>query len=90
MCVKNVLSHANLDALDKFATLHDFCELAVPGNILNKPTLLTEDEINIMKTHTTIGHDVIEASIRKLGKKFIFDNCVENGSSASREMGRSN
>ena len=65
---KHFLSDENIDMLYKSAPLHDIGKVAIPDNILLKPTRLTEEEVEIMKTHTTIGHDVIESSVRKLGK----------------------
>ena len=65
---KHFLSDENIDILYKSAPLHDIGKVAIPDNILLKPTRLTEEEVKIMKTHTTIGHDVIESSVRKLGK----------------------
>jgi putative two-component system response regulator len=65
---KQFLSDENIDMLYKSAPLHDIGKVAIPDNILLKPTRLTEEEIKIMKTHTTIGYEVIESSVRKLGK----------------------
>ena len=38
------------------AFLHDIGKLFIPPEILNKPTKLTDEEYEIMKTHTTIGY----------------------------------
>ena len=65
---KHFLNNENIDMLYKSAPLHDIGKVAIPDNILLKPSRLTEEEFEVMKTHTTIGHDVIESSIRKLGK----------------------
>ena len=65
---KHFLSNENIDILYKSAPLHDIGKVAIPDNILLKPGRLTEEEAELMKTHSTIGHDVIESSIRKLGK----------------------
>ena len=40
------------------AYLHDIGKLFIPPAILQKPGKLTEEEYEIMKTHTTIGHDM--------------------------------
>ena len=40
------------------AYLHDIGKLFIPPEILNKPTQLTEEEFEIMKTHTTIGYNM--------------------------------
>ncbi len=41
------------------STLHDIGKLAIPDKILNKPGKLTPDEFEIMKTHTTLGSDML-------------------------------
>jgi HD-GYP domain-containing protein (c-di-GMP phosphodiesterase class II) len=65
---KHFLSDENIDMLYKSAPLHDIGKVGIPDNILLKPSGLTKEEVEVMKTHSTIGHDVIESSIRKLGK----------------------
>jgi putative nucleotidyltransferase with HDIG domain len=42
------------------AYLHDIGKLAIPESILSKPAKLTEDEWRIMRTHTTIGHEMMK------------------------------
>ena len=66
---KHFLSDATIDMLYKSAPLHDIGKVGIPDNILLKPGRLTEEEFEVMKTHTTIGRDVIKSSVRKLGKK---------------------
>ena len=38
------------------AYLHDIGKMFIPPNILQKPGKLTDEEYEIMKTHTTIGY----------------------------------
>lgn len=40
------------------AYLHDIGKLFIPSEILQKPAKLTEEEFQIMKTHTTLGYDL--------------------------------
>lgn len=40
------------------AYLHDIGKLFIPSNILNKPDKLTDEEFEIMKTHTTQGYEM--------------------------------
>ena len=40
------------------AYLHDLGKLFIPPEILQKPSKLTDEEYEIMKTHTTIGYNM--------------------------------
>ena len=46
------------------AYLHDVGKLAIPPEILNKPGKLTDDEYEIMKTHTTKGYEICMKDIK--------------------------
>lgn len=74
---RHFLTDANIDMLYKSAPLHDIGKVGIPDNILLKPGRLSEAEHEIMKSHTTIGRDVIEASIRKLGKESFLSIAAE-------------
>ena len=57
--------HYSLPAAERItiamaSTLHDIGKLAIDDKILNKPGRLTDEEFAIMKTHTTIGADMLE------------------------------
>ncbi len=45
------------------APLHDVGKINIPDAILNKPGKLTEEEYEIMKTHTTAGKKILENAI---------------------------
>ena len=47
----------------KSAPLHDIGKIQVSDTILNKPGKLTDEEFEIMKTHTTAGKKIIEQTI---------------------------
>lgn len=49
----HVIIHSTMNAY-----LHDVGKLAIPKEILNKPDKLTEEEFEIMKTHTTKGYEI--------------------------------
>ncbi|SDB01699.1 HD-GYP domain-containing protein [Eubacterium oxidoreducens] len=49
----------DLEQLERMARLHDIGKLGIPDNILNKPSMLTEEEFTIMKSHTVIGADIL-------------------------------
>ncbi len=42
--------------------MHDVGKIGIPDAILNKPGELDDDEFEIIKTHTTIGHDILKGS----------------------------
>ena len=44
------------------ATLHDIGKVGIPDNILNKPGRLTDEEYEIMKSHTIIGRETLEST----------------------------
>ena len=45
------------------APLHDVGKINISDKILNKPGKLTDEEFEIMKTHTTAGREIIEKAI---------------------------
>jgi diguanylate cyclase (GGDEF)-like protein len=42
--------------------LHDVGKIGIPDAILNKPGPLTDQEFDCMKTHTALGHGIVEAT----------------------------
>lgn len=53
------LTEENIDAISAAAALHDIGKIAIPQAILHKPGSLTPEEFEIMKTHTTLGSELI-------------------------------
>ncbi|HXX57160.1 MAG TPA: HD domain-containing phosphohydrolase [Thermodesulfovibrionales bacterium] len=47
------------------SSLHDIGKIGIPDNILLKPGLLTEEEFEIIKRHTTIGAKMLSGSADK-------------------------
>ena len=45
------------------APLHDVGKINISDTILNKPGKLTDEEYEIMKTHTTMGKNILENAI---------------------------
>ena len=45
------------------APLHDVGKISIPDAVLNKPGKLTDEEFEIMKTHTTAGKEIMERAI---------------------------
>lgn len=56
------LDNKNLRRLGLGAMLHDIGKGKIPTEILFKPGPLTEEEFNIMKSHTTYGYEIITNS----------------------------
>ena len=48
--------------------MHDVGKIGIPDTILNKPGKLTPEEVAIIKTHTTIGHEILKHSERPIIK----------------------
>lgn len=49
----------DIDCICMASCLHDIGKIAISSEILNKPGKLTKEEYEIMKTHTTIGADML-------------------------------
>jgi putative two-component system response regulator len=61
------LMDTNINTLFKSAPLHDIGKVGIPDRILLKSGRLEPDEFDLMKTHTTLGHDAIERAETLLG-----------------------
>ena len=57
---KDVFSKWNIDEVSFAAELHDVGKINISDVILNKPGKLTEEEYEIMKTHTIVGSEIID------------------------------
>ena len=54
------LTEEQVDEIARASALHDIGKIGIPDAILLKPGRLTPEEFEIMKTHTTIGSDILE------------------------------
>ncbi len=55
------LSEVEIDRIRNGGLLHDIGKIGIPGYILNKPEPLTDEEFNgVMKTHPTLGANIIK------------------------------
>jgi putative two-component system response regulator len=66
------LTDANINKLFKSAPLHDIGKIGIPDRILQKPGKFEPHEFEIMKTHTTLGHDAIIHAETALGTDVSF------------------
>ena len=72
-----VLTDSYIDLLFKSAPLHDLGKVGIPDSILLKPGPLTPEEYVVMKTHTTLGRDAVEAAECRLGRPVAFLQCAK-------------
>jgi HD-GYP domain-containing protein (c-di-GMP phosphodiesterase class II) len=56
------LSERQILELHHATPLHDVGKIGVPVEILNKPGRLTREEMNVVKSHTVLGHRILEGS----------------------------
>jgi HD-GYP domain-containing protein (c-di-GMP phosphodiesterase class II) len=66
MAVKAGYSYAESELIAQAAYFHDVGKAAIPARILSKPSALTPQEFNIIKTHTTIGSKQISDAAKVL------------------------
>ena len=66
------LTRKNIDLIYKSAPLHDIGKVGIPDSILLKPGRLTTEEMDIMKTHATLGQEALENAEQKVGRKAPF------------------
>ena len=53
------LSASEISEITNMALLHDIGKIGVPDQIINKPSKLTPDEYNIIKSHPVIGYEIL-------------------------------
>ncbi len=64
------LDNYQVDQIVHASVLHDIGKIAISDMILLKPGRLTKEEFEIMKTHTTIGCNVLERTYRRKDSDF--------------------
>jgi HD-GYP domain-containing protein (c-di-GMP phosphodiesterase class II) len=55
-------SEADLNNVGLCGMMHDMGKMMVPLDILNKPGKLDDGEMGIMRTHTSLGHELLKSS----------------------------
>ncbi|MGR8934406.1 MAG: response regulator [Gammaproteobacteria bacterium] len=68
----SVLGGRYIELLARSAPLHDIGKVGIPDTILLKPGKLTPGEFEIMKTHTLLGAEAIEAAERDIKEPMEF------------------
>ncbi|MEW5820003.1 MAG: HD domain-containing phosphohydrolase [Cyanobacteriota bacterium] len=68
LCKNYGLSINETELVVMASPMHDIGKIAIPDDILHKPGKLTTDEFDVIKTHTTIGWELLKFSKRKILK----------------------
>ncbi|MGB2579585.1 putative two-component system response regulator [Elusimicrobium simillimum] len=53
------MAGVDMETVSKAVALHDVGKIGIPDNILLKPGKLTDEEFEVIKTHTTIGGQIV-------------------------------
>ena len=64
------LKEQQMDLITRASVLHDIGKIGIPDAILLKPGRLTDEEFEIMKSHTTIGCDILQKFYRNQTSEF--------------------
>jgi putative two-component system response regulator len=56
------LRNDQVNVMARAAALHDLGKIGIPDALLLKPARLTDEEVRIMQTHTTIGASILSGS----------------------------
>ena len=64
------ITQEQIDEICKASALHDIGKIGIPDAILLKPGRLTPEEFEVMKTHSTIGCEILEKSYRDQTSEF--------------------
>lgn len=56
------LTAAECEEIELAAPMHDIGKIGIPDSILLKPGRLTDAEMQVMRTHTSIGYDILNGS----------------------------
>ena len=65
----------DIESIRIAATMHDVGKIAIPDAILKKPGKLTEEEFEVMKTHTNMGGRILggsEAALLQMAKDIAY------------------
>ncbi len=68
LAIKYGLLESEAELLRMVSPMHDIGKIGIPDSILKKSAKLTKEEFELIKTHTTLGHSILQHSQRKLFK----------------------
>jgi putative two-component system response regulator len=70
------LTPHNIDVYTQASAMHDIGKISVPDSILLKPGRLSNEEFEVMKSHTTRGCEVIEM-LKDIQDKEYYEACLD-------------
>ena len=73
----DILTEEYIEKLRLMAPLHDIGKIKISDLILNKPGRLTDEEFELMKTHTVEGRNILMASSSFAGSEIYLKEAVE-------------
>ena len=73
----DILTDSYVNDMIISAPLHDIGKIHIPDAVLNKPGKLTDEEFDIMKTHTTAGEELLTHAKSELGESAYLNMAVE-------------
>ncbi len=68
LALKVGLDEKSAELLKLASPMHDVGKIGIPDSIINKPGILTDNEFDIVKTHSGIGYDILRKSKRDILK----------------------
>jgi HD-GYP domain-containing protein (c-di-GMP phosphodiesterase class II) len=79
---QNIITPEYIDDIYQSSILHDIGKVGIPDTVLLKPDKLTDEEFTVIKRHTTLGGDVINAieyqiegqSFLQMGKEIAYNH----------------
>lgn len=74
---RDILTDGYINDIIVAAPLHDIGKIHISDAVLNKPGKLTQEEFEIMKTHTTAGQKLLEHAKEELGESGYLNTAVE-------------
>lgn len=75
------LDDEQIEIIVAASSMHDIGKIAIPDMVLLKPGKLTEDEFELMKTHTTRGAEIINSASMIQDKRYYqycYDICLHH------------
>lgn len=75
-CDEYSLDENAVRIITQASAMHDIGKIGIPDNILLKPGKLSKDEFEVMKTHTSLGCELIERIAPVQGEEY-YEYCYE-------------